>query len=583
MAKMQSPGPPEGKLFGMENFGNSCYCNSILQCLYYTEPFRRGLLQHNPDHHERRLAVPGALPHAFTQKYEQLVAKKLKEQKAPVDAAGRPSLRNSLFGKFSSSNAAAPQDSPYKRAGQLQEALTCELLSTEQRLIVRRNPELHLLPVLETRPESGPRSHVIVGIPNPELFLQTPINPFCAAPNADQRKRLALINGPIINLDHALPSTQERAPGLVLLYALKDIFEAMAENKLQTGIVSPQYFISKLKERNFLFRQLNMHQDAHEFCNYIVNETIESLSAEKCQNWCSDIFQGVITNQTRCLSCETVTSKDEHFLDLCVDIPPGDCAFSLLHSLNNFSKLETLAHQNKFYCNTCSLLQEAVKTIRLKSTPQVLVVNLKRFKYDEQLDRLVKLFDPISYPMKLRLLNTTLDDGALFGLYALVVHIGGGPMHGHYVALCKNKAGLWFLFDDETVELVDENYVFRFFGNGAGLASAYILFYEKLEATTQLYAGLDYEAATEPEPIFKPFVFDEKPISRTNSREALETKEKKLWVNGLRKRELRVEILPERKALQGSIKTMSSVASEKEEKTRRRLSIFSFKRRNKSK
>ena len=38
---------PEGEhYFGFENFGNTCYANSVLQSLYYCRPFREHLLQY---------------------------------------------------------------------------------------------------------------------------------------------------------------------------------------------------------------------------------------------------------------------------------------------------------------------------------------------------------------------------------------------------------------------------------------------------------------------------------------------------------------------------------------------------------
>lgn len=557
MTKAYRPPPPDlhlpygdgsHKIFGMENFGNTCYCNSILQCLYYTENFRKYLVLHNYTKHERKLIVAGSKTHSFTLKYDQLYQKRLREQPAGAPAlagttsvsgangAGgstgeeRPKLgrKSSIFGikfnsTFNSSSSTIGQplvsgDEPRKVAQYVKEAYNCDCLSFDQRMKINKSPEFLKLPILVTRPTmevqgSSDRmdysqsssmllnndqqtqqcptegaicstsSTVIVGIPHPEPNLHVPINPFNLNPSVDQRKRSALINGPIINLDSSLQLEQKE--DTELLYALKDMFESMIENKSTIGVVSPQYFMYKLKEKNYLFRQNNMHHDAHEFFNYLINEIIESLNKEIGieNNWCNNIFQGLITNETKCLSCEAVTSKHETFLDLSVDIPPGEGAYSLNHSLNNFSKQETLTNQNKFYCNTCSSLQEAVKTIKLKKLPEVLVINLKRFKYDESVDKMVKLFDSISYPFGLRLFNTTDDEQSLdlYELYALVIHIGGGPMHGHYVAICKIKAGLWLLFDDETVELVEDSYVMRFFGNGPGLASAYILFYSKCD------------------------------------------------------------------------------------------------------
>ena len=38
--------PPSAKFFGLENFGNTCYCNSVLQALYACDEFRERLIEH---------------------------------------------------------------------------------------------------------------------------------------------------------------------------------------------------------------------------------------------------------------------------------------------------------------------------------------------------------------------------------------------------------------------------------------------------------------------------------------------------------------------------------------------------------
>ncbi len=54
--------------------------------------------------------------------------------------------------------------------------------------------------------------------------------------------------------------------------------------------------------------------------------SLASLVEHKAQGlppgptWIHDIFQGTLVNETKCLCCETVRSKDEDFLDLSVDV-----------------------------------------------------------------------------------------------------------------------------------------------------------------------------------------------------------------------------------------------------------------------
>ncbi|KAG8919748.1 hypothetical protein FRC01_001135, partial [Tulasnella sp. 417] len=280
--------------------------------------------------------------------------------------------------------------------------------------------------------------------------------------------------------------------------ALRSLFNHIAHHPSGKGVVAPQAFITKLKKENILFRS-SMHQDAHEFLNYLLNKIVEDLEDEGKGEVCTSssnppfatpssactssvpsadslsrspppqtppliqsLFQGTLTNETRCLTCERVTSRSEPFLDLSLDISQNT---SLNACLRHFSKSEMLTARNKFFCDECCGLVEAEKRMKIKTLPPILLLHLKRFKYQEELQKYVKLSYRVAFPLELRLYNNTVDptsadngpegrgrrrtphdfgDGAagqeeikgagsggpgdpegLYRLFAVVVHIGG--------------------------------------------------------------------------------------------------------------------------------------------------------------
>ncbi|XP_042406278.1 ubiquitin carboxyl-terminal hydrolase 4-like [Zingiber officinale] len=300
-----------------------------------------------------------------------------------------------------------------------------------------------------------------------------------------------------------------------LLTCLADLFSKICSQKKKTGIVSPRRFVQRVKKENELFRSY-MHQDAHEFLNFLLNELVDILEKE-CNNaksspeglssldkvangsdnslangvkkeplvtWVHKSFQGILTNETRCLRCETVSARDETFFDLSLDIEQNS---SITSCLKNFSSTETLNAEDKFFCNKCCSLQEAQKRMKIKKPPNVLVMHLKRFKYVEQLGRNKKLSYRVVFPLELKLNNTMEDSDIEYSLFSVVVHVGSGPNHGHYVSLVKSH-NHWLFYDDEHVEIIDESTMQTFFGSAQEYSShtdhGYILFYESHTSTS---------------------------------------------------------------------------------------------------
>ncbi|KAH7197552.1 uncharacterized protein B0J16DRAFT_261218 [Fusarium flagelliforme] len=443
---LQNAGPVRDdgtdRFFGLENFGNTCYCNSIVQALFYSESFRNNVVN-----------------------YPSISSTETNGSRPKVPITIRPPPTDAV-------------ETTPKQKG----------LSTSQVIKQRQNISQQLPGQVGVRPEDKP---------------DTP----------EYKKKQAMIKGPILEL--ARENATSYGMDECTFTGLKDIFLALLESETHTGVLSPQRFLEIFKRDNEMFRN-SMHQDAHEFYGLVLNDVINSVESTARQmqlqapadgldglatsvghalgsammnhvggasspatGWVHDIFEGVLTSETKCLTCETASQRDETFLDLSIDLEEHS---SVTSCLRKFSAEEMLCERNKFHCDHCGGLQEAEKRMKVKRLPKILTLHLKRFKYTEDYSRLQKLFHRVVYPYHLRMFNTTdnaEDPDRLYELYAVVVHIGGNAYHGHYVSIIKVPGRGWILFDDEMVEPVDKNFVRNFFGDKPGMATAYVLFYQE--------------------------------------------------------------------------------------------------------
>ncbi|XP_012141795.1 ubiquitin-specific protease 12/46 isoform X2 [Megachile rotundata] len=243
-----------------------------------------------------------------------------------------------------------------------------------------------------------------------------------------------------------------------LLTCLADLFYSIATQKKKVGSIAPKKFIARLRKEKEEFDNY-MQQDAHEFLNFLINHINEIILAERNQSkpaggkcgagdagsppeptWVHEIFQGILTSETRCLNCETVSSKDEDFFDLQVDV---DQNTSITHCLRCFSNTETLCSDNKFKCDHCSSYQEAQS-------------------------------------------DDAVNPDRLYDLVAVVIHCGSGPNRGHYISIVKSH-GFWLLFDDDMVDKIDASTIEDFYGLTSDIQKSsetgYILFYQSIDCS----------------------------------------------------------------------------------------------------
>ncbi|SNX81693.1 related to deubiquitinating enzyme ubh1 [Melanopsichium pennsylvanicum] len=490
-------------LLGMENFGNTCYVNSMLQSLYFCRPFRDSVLSYKTSGRN------GSESDTSNQN--------------GVYSIGDLTSRTPPDTTSESADGVPPSDTLFAALRDLFEVIResghQRVLSSPTRptapgslpLSSPISPSPPSLP--STDPQSIARKTSILGRPstaggtsgrggagNHVVSAATANAGGVAAQAIPITPSTATSTGPP-NLSISTSSTGTLASG----------FPAVDSSAVKA-------FLGTLKRENVLFDS-TMHQDAHEMLNFVLNKVGEDLiDADKAKGrvkmqsrnpylnmqTASDktvdaqrkhnvmevgpngktcvhrLFEGVLTNETRCLTCETVTSRDECFLDLSIDIEKNS---SVTSCLRQFSASEMLRSRNKFFCDSCSGLQEAEKRMKIKKLPNVLALHLKRFKYEETVQRYVKLAYRVVFPLELRLFNTS-DDAddpdRLYELCAIVVHIGAGPHHGHYIAVVK-VGNRWVQFDDDVVTYIDEAEITKYYGDRPGLGSAYVLFYQAVD------------------------------------------------------------------------------------------------------
>ncbi|RNF15426.1 putative ubiquitin hydrolase [Trypanosoma conorhini] len=253
------------------------------------------------------------------------------------------------------------------------------------------------------------------------------------------------------------------------------------------------------------------------------------------------IFGGQFASLTACLECERVTTVREAFVDIGLDVEQGS---SLLHCMANFASAELFHGTNKLYCDHCRKRVVAQKLLRVHRLPEyALLLHLKRFEYNEKQGCMTKRSDHVAIPQEMEVVEYEpwgTDDndsthansagesrpvrspcspsGAVdapadaacdatggvprpspqlmkklegvahrkgrFALSGFVTHVGDGPTLGHYFT-CVRSGGRWFLFNDTVVSELTEYEVQQFWGvpipvSGVVTATAYILLYERV-------------------------------------------------------------------------------------------------------
>ncbi len=185
-------------------------------------------------------------------------------------------------------------------------------------------------------------------------------------------------------------------------------------------------------------------------------------------------FGGQYESIVKCAECNEMFSTYDPFECLSVEIPEN--AQTLYDCIDAFVSLSELTEDNTYNCDKCKKKVNAEKNIKIWKTPDILIIQLKRFNTEvKQLGnryfaQTSKNNAYIKYPMELdmtkynpeALIESQTTQQAvkpiLYDLMGVVEH-SGALKGGHYTAKCRSDPQLndWYFYNDASVGVINRN------------------------------------------------------------------------------------------------------------------------------
>lgn len=473
---------------GLRNLGNTCYFNSVVQCLFQTPALRRAFLLpvFRPEPQLTR-AFHALMLQAWSTRGTLTPRALLGEvmRKAPQFRGGRQQDAHELLRCLLD----AMQDEEAVRIKALQAALASADAATDERL-AKINVAAQSTNNLVRDAFSGELQSTVTCLT-------------CLTPSVTRETflDLGLAVGPATASPTAAASTAgatkakqaaARRPRQMTKKQLKRLEKQRKQQNQQAAINAVPTVEGGDDDDG------DEEEAATEAIAAVVDENDADLDREAAQVlYYATVFASDAGGESDVAATETTTAPapavelkpvdtstaerlvrelDQRRAHLSNDAYPKD---SLLAALATFTAPEVLT--DAYLCDHCDELRRAVRQACILRAPETLTVCLKRFRtvvVGKSLE-MVKFGGHVSVPTQLDLAPFAAiensDTTLTYTLYGVVSHSGGNTRSGHYIALTRTEQG-WTYFSDTVAKTSSES--------DATAAQAYLLFYRRNAAET---------------------------------------------------------------------------------------------------
>lgn len=401
-------------LSGLNNMGNTCYLNSILQCLSSLDLFRSWLKKNK---YNERL---------YTNKLEEMGDKIRKEK----------NINENISVHLSKSKLEeACKDSLVNRLADVMNGLWKENCTIT--------------------PKSFKR------------VLGENCSTFSGLNQNDSQEVLNLI------LDKIHEETKAEVK-LIFTNIPEGVEKYMKIKKECLKTISDEKTSLEIKEQksNYYKKYKKEHQEDVAVCSAY---TYWNKYVKNSYSIITDLFTGLFYSKIKCCECDGITSGFEPFN--IISLPTKEQGETTLEEcLKEFTKEELLTGENQYFCEDCNKKVDANKKMYIWEPPVILIVHLKRFKNDDW--RTTKTSSTVAFPIENLNMEPYLSQlhtikNKIYDLSAISEH-KGSCNYGHYIAYCKNGINnKWYEYnDDDVIHIPNEDLEKELITK-----NAYILFY----------------------------------------------------------------------------------------------------------
>ncbi|KAM9717385.1 uncharacterized protein ACNS7B_021055 [Menidia menidia] len=225
-------------------------------------------------------------------------------------------------------------------------------------------------------------------------------------------------------------------------------------------------------------------------------ECFENILRNVSAPGASQLFQGQLTHKTQCLKCRTLTSSEETFWSLPLSFEESNKDYKVVDGVAEYFVQSVVSGANQLFCERCDAKCDAAAKIEMKHHPDVLMLRLRRFKFDSYYKCFKKIDRYVEFPYMLEIPHA----GAETEIYELYAFVGNVVKHkyGEFFATIKSQDNQkWYNFSDQDVYMVDFQ-PFKVDINHR-CRDVCLLFYRKVSAAETLGSGIRDVSASEKE------------------------------------------------------------------------------------